>query len=170
MIVEHILYLEKRGFPPQISAVNDMADALLAERRQPPIGRNWASNFVRRQPELSTRAFRKYDYQRALCEDPEVIQGWFRLVEGIKAEHGILDEDTYNFDETGFMMGQISHGTVVSSADCRGRPKMVQPGNREWVTVIQGINATGWAIPPFIIFQGKHHLSAWYKEEDLPQD
>ena len=62
VIVEHILYLEKRGFPPQISAVNDMADALLAERRQPPIGRNWASNFVRRQPELSTRAFRKYDY------------------------------------------------------------------------------------------------------------
>jgi hypothetical protein len=32
------------------------------------------------------------------------------------------------------------------------------------------MNATGWAIPPFIIFQGKHYLSAWYKEESLPQD
>jgi len=32
------------------------------------------------------------------------------------------------------------------------------------------MNATGWAIPPFIIFQGKHHLSAWYKEESLPRD
>jgi hypothetical protein len=30
--------------------------------------------------------------------------------------------------------------------------------------------ATGWAIPPFIIFQGKHHLSTWYKEEDLPHN
>jgi hypothetical protein len=37
------------------------------------------------------------------------------------------------------------------------------------VTVIQGINAAGWAIPPFIIFAGQHHLSAWH-EEDLPRD
>jgi hypothetical protein len=29
---------------------------------------------------------------------------------------------------------------------------------------------TGWAIPPFIIFKGRHHLSAWYKEDSLPQD
>jgi hypothetical protein len=36
--------------------------------------------------------------------------------------------------------------------------------------VIQGINAIGWAIPPFIIFQGKNHLSAWYKEDNLPHD
>jgi hypothetical protein len=28
----------------------------------------------------------------------------------------------------------------------------------------------GWEIPPFIIFQVKHHLSAWYKENDLPHD
>jgi hypothetical protein len=28
----------------------------------------------------------------------------------------------------------------------------------------------GWAIPPFIIFQGKNHLSAWYKEDNLPHN
>jgi hypothetical protein len=37
------------------------------------------------------------------------------------------------------------------------------------VTVIQGINAARWAIPPFIIFAGQHHLSAWY-EEDILRD
>jgi hypothetical protein len=36
--------------------------------------------------------------------------------------------------------------------------------------VIQGVNAMGWAIPPFIIFQGKNHLSAWYEEDNLPHD
>lgn len=46
----------------------------------------------------------------------------------------------------------------------------MQQGNREWTTVIQGINAMGWAIPSFIIFQGKHHLSTWYHEKDLPRD
>lgn len=28
----------------------------------------------------------------------------------------------------------------------------------------------GWVIPPFVIFQGKTHLSALYKEEDIPHD
>jgi hypothetical protein len=36
--------------------------------------------------------------------------------------------------------------------------------------VIQGINTAGWAIPPFLIFAGQYHLSAWYKEEDIPRN
>ncbi|KAH6067986.1 hypothetical protein HBI65_251270 [Parastagonospora nodorum] len=88
----------------------------------------------------------------------------------MKAKHGILDDDMYNFDESGFMMGQISTGAVVTASERRGRPKTVQQSNREWTTVIQGVNATGWAIPPFIIFKGRHHLSAWYKEENLPHN
>ena len=78
----------------------------------------------------------------------------------MKAKYSIQDEDTYNFDETGFIMGVISTRAVVTAAERRGRPKTVQQGNREWVTAIQGINAMGWAIPPFIIFASKHHLSA----------
>ena len=113
---------------------------------------------------------RKYDYKRALCEDPAAIRAWFQLVANTKAKYGIQDEDTYNFDETGFMMGMISTGAVVTASEKRERPKSVQPGNREWTTVIQGINATGWAIPPHIVFKGRHHLSTWYKEDAIPQD
>ncbi|KAH3942624.1 hypothetical protein HBH98_256080 [Parastagonospora nodorum] len=147
-----------------------MANSLRAERGLGQVGSNWPSTFVKRRPELQTKFNRKYDYKRALCEDPEVIRDWFRLVENMKAKHGILDDDMYNFDESGFMMGQISTGAVVTASERRGRPKTVQQGNREWTTVIQGVNATGWAIPPFIIFKGRHHLSAWYKEEDLPHN
>jgi hypothetical protein len=170
VIVDHILQLAARGFPPRLAAVADMANSLRAERNLGHVGVNWPSTFVKRQPELKVRFNRKYDYKRALCEDPEIIQGWFRLVENTKAKYGILDEDTYNFDETGFMMGQISTGAVVTGSERRGRPKSIQQGNREWTTVIQGINGVGWAIPPFIIFKARHHLSAWYKEEGLPQD
>jgi hypothetical protein len=67
-------------------------------------------------------------------------------------------------------MGIISTGAVVTSSEKRGRLKSVQPGNREWTTVIQGINATGWAIPPYIVFKGRYHLSSWYKEDAIPQD
>jgi DDE superfamily endonuclease len=66
-------------------------------------------------------------------------------------------------------MGMISTRIVVTGSERRNRPKAVQLGNREWVTVIQGINSQGWVIPPFIIFGGQYHLSAWF-EESLPHD
>ena len=52
------------------------------------------------------------------------------------AKYGIPDDDVYNFDETGFMMGIISAGMVVTTSDGRGKAKLAQPGNREWATVI----------------------------------
>ena len=52
------------------------------------------------------------------------------------AKYGIQDADIYNFDETGFMMGVISTGMVVTSSDGRAKAKRVQPGNWEWVIVI----------------------------------
>ena len=61
---------------------------------------------------------------------------------------------TYDFDETGFMTGVAATLKVVTSSDTVGRAVTVQPSNREWVTVIEAINAAGWAIPPFIILAG----------------
>ena len=86
MIVQHILELVARGFPPRLAAVADMANSLRAERNLGHVGINWPSTFVKRQPELKVKFNRRYDYKRAKCEDPEVIGGWFRLVDNIKAK------------------------------------------------------------------------------------
>ncbi|USP82162.1 hypothetical protein yc1106_09436 [Curvularia clavata] len=87
-----------------------------------------------------------------------------------KAKYGICDDDVYNFDEAGFLMGKITTQLVVTASERRARPKAIQPGGREWVTFIAGINAAGWSIPPFLIFTGKYHLSAWYEEAEIPRD
>jgi hypothetical protein len=117
MLIKHILDLEARKFPPRLLAVEDMANSLQAERCLCTVGINWAATFVKHRPELQTKFNRKYDYKRALCEDSEVIQRWFRLVKNMKAKHGVLDDDTYNFDESGFMKGMISTGVVVTSSE-----------------------------------------------------
>ena len=169
-IVEHILDLDSKGFPPRLSGVEDMANRLLTTRDAGRVGVNWARTFVKRHPELTTRFNRKYDYQRALCEDPEVIGRWFTLVQNTIAKYGIQEADIYNFDETGFQMGVISTTMVVTSSERHGKAKAKQPGNREWVTVIQGVNARGWAIPPYIIVKGQYHLLSWYQNNQLPMD
>lgn len=164
-IVQRVLKLDSQGFPVRISSVEDMANQLLRERDASLVGQNWSSNFIRRQPELQTRQTRSYDNQRALCENPEKIQAWFRLVANFIAKFGIQVEDIYNFDETGFLMGILRTTTVVTSSDRTTKPKLVQPSNREQVTVIQGVNSQGWAVPPFIVFKGKWHLASWYEKE-----
>jgi hypothetical protein len=112
----------------------------------------------------------RYDYQRAKCEDPTIIRNWFRLVENTIAKYGIPSHDIWNFDETGFLMGMIASGMVATGSERLGRPKSVQPGSREWITVIQAINAEGRAVQPFIVVPGQYHLANWYQDCNLPGD
>jgi hypothetical protein len=101
-----------------------MADALLAARSQnpppQPVGKNWVSRFINSQSELQTKWNRKFHSQRAKCEDSAAITGWFKLVEETRQAYGILDDDVYNFDETGFMMGVAATSKVVTSSDTVG--------------------------------------------------
>ena len=90
-----------------------------------------------------------------------------KSVQNTVNKYGILAEDIYNFDETGFQMGQISPSMVVTASDRQGRPKQIKPTNTAWVTLIQGVCADGTASPPpFIIFQGKEFNLSWF--EGLP--
>ena len=66
---------------------------------------------------------RRCNYQRALCEDSILLQGWFQLVSNTVAKYGILEEDFHNFDESGFMMG-ISDALVITSSERHGRPTL----------------------------------------------
>ena len=113
---------------------------------------------------------RAKDRQRILQEDPEVIKPWFKLVRDTMDQYGVHEDDVHNFDETGFQMGVIGSMKVVTGAERCARPELVQPGDREWVTVIQSICSAGYAIPPFIIYKGRVHISAWYEEADIPRN
>ena len=75
-------------------------------------------------------------------------------------------EDIYNFDETRFQMGVIVTAKVLTQTKLSksgsnriksGWPLVSQPRNQHWITVIEGINASGWALPPTVIFEGKVH-------------
>jgi hypothetical protein len=81
-----------------------------------------------------------------------LIRRWFELIEQTKAEYCICNENIYNFDKAGFMMGKITAQLVVIGSARRDQPKAVQPGSYKWIIVIQGITAAGWATLLFIIF------------------
>ena len=169
-IVQYVLDLHERAFPPRIAGVEDMANLLLGRRDSRRVGKLWTARFISRRKELKTRLNRVYDFQRAACEDPDLISAWFRLVANMKAKYGIVDSDFYNLDETGFMMGLICASIVVTRADRQGRSKSIQPGNREWATAIECVNSEAWCIPPFLVVQGGNQLAHWYSQTNLPGD
>jgi hypothetical protein len=182
VLLQRIVALDNHGLSPSLPFVRRMADLLLQEREPlSSVGKNWLTRFIQRHDEFTSKFLRKYDYQRAKCNDPAIIKPWFDLVRATIEKYGILTEDIYNFDETGFLMGVIATQKVVTqtrqptskhprvSRTKAGRPKVTQPGNRNWVTVIECINASGWAVPPVIIFEGKVHQSSWY-QTSIPRD
>ncbi|KFZ01934.1 hypothetical protein V500_00557 [Pseudogymnoascus sp. VKM F-4518 (FW-2643)] len=144
-LVQYILDLDLRGFPPRPQAVQEMADLLLSERGESPVGKNWATSFITRRTEIKSKFSRnrKYDYKRAKCEDPKIIEGWFSLVRNTVAKYRILEQDIYNFDEAGFAIGVIATAKVVTSSEAKSRPKTIR-----------------WALPLFIIFKAQNHLLA----------
>ena len=73
VIVQSILDQSLRGFAPSKAFVRDMANKLLADRGEKPVGKTWVDTFIKRTPELKTRWSRPYDHQRAACEDPALI-------------------------------------------------------------------------------------------------
>jgi len=168
-----ILDMDRRGLPPQISTVHYLAQLLLSARlsssQEAFIGENWVNRFIKRHKELCSKYSQKYNYQRAKCEDPELIKSWFTQFHDAIQKYGILEQDIYNMDETGFQMGVISTAKVVCGSETReSHAKTIQPGNRKWVTAIVAVNATGWALPPQIILAAKNHQSQWYKV--VPKD
>jgi hypothetical protein len=168
-VIEWVLSMDRRGMPPHQATIRQMVVLLLAQRGYTkPVGKQWISRFISNHEALKSKYNRKYDYQRAKCEDPILIREWFQRVQQIMIEYGILDEDIYNFDETGFQMGVIATGKVVTGSDRAGRPRTVQPGNREWVTIVETVSAKGVLIPPLVIFEAVMHQRAWY--EHLPVD
>ncbi|KAK5787481.1 hypothetical protein VI817_009978 [Penicillium citrinum] len=169
-LIEWILSMDLRGNPPRPSMAKDMANLLLASRGtipSPTVGINWVSTFIKCHKDMiASRFSRRYDYQRAQCEDPTVIREWFDSVQRVIVQYGIADEDIFNFDETGFAMGLTATAKIITRAEYCGKRSMLQPGNREWVTVIESICAQGWALPLYIIFKGKVFIESWFN--DLP--
>jgi hypothetical protein len=172
-LVQWIVSRDERGCPPRLAHVEEMANIILqteSDTPPEPVGGNWVTNFKQRHPELKSRFARRYNHQRAECENPRVIKKWFCDLREICSKKGILPADIYNFDETGFAMGLIATAKVLARSKMPGNPYLIQPGNREWVTTIECINAMGWSVPSTIIFKGRVFIEGWYAEHGLPGD
>ena len=126
-----VLEIKSWGFPPRVAQLREMAKELLrAKDDYKELGKNWVSGFLDRHPTLQAKYNRTFDQDRFLAQNQDIIQDWFSLYQSIKAEYGILDEDTYNMDENWYIIGIAGSSKVVFSK-YQKQAFMNQAGNRE---------------------------------------
>jgi hypothetical protein len=65
-------------------------------------------------PEFKIKFNWKYNYKRAKYEDSEVINSWFKLIANIKTKYRIPNNNIYNFNELGFIIGVILIRAVIT--------------------------------------------------------
>jgi hypothetical protein len=87
--------------------VQDIANNLLAKCSREPVGKHWVDNFKTRTLEIKLKKSCLYNCQQALNKDLHIITPWFKLVANTKAKYSISDDDMYNFNKTGFIIGLI---------------------------------------------------------------
>jgi hypothetical protein len=67
-------------------------------------------------------------------------------------------------------MGIIATARVITLSKNIGKPMVLQPGNREWITVIETVNAIGWALPLITLLKAKTYQGSWFEDPLIPRD
>jgi hypothetical protein len=135
----------------------------------PKLSDKWVKRFFARHPEYNLRRAKAIDLERKQSYDPAVIKGWFQRLEATITKYGIPTEDIYNFDETGFRIG-IRRDQYIVTREPKKKIYIPLNTNREYITVVEGINTSGWAISPIIIIAAKTIVQGWFDATGTDQN
>lgn len=129
----------------------------------------WSRRFLKRHPEYVIIKQKTIEVDRKISQDPDNILKWFRKFEKVCQEKGILPEDTYNVDESGFRVG-IGRDQWIVTRDPRWVAYLASSSVRDLVTAIEVVSADGEVLPVMVILSGVQHLESWYRETALEDD
>jgi DDE superfamily endonuclease len=70
-------------------------------------------------------------------------------------------------DETGLALGHCKNQLVIGTSNTK-YSYIKCPQDREWVSIIEAISATGRRCRPLCIFKGKAVQTSWFVPENVP--
>jgi hypothetical protein len=163
VIEKYCLQLYAWGWPARIYQIRKMAVELLKEKGDnKPLGPNWQSRFLRRHPELKSKISSPRARDRFLAQDHGIFNHWFDLFLEQKEKYCVHDDDVYNMDEKGVMLGVAGKVAVIIPKTEKNPHTSNGSGNRDWATSTECISLTGRLLPSWTIFKGKLNLNKWH--------
>jgi hypothetical protein len=167
--------LDDWGFPPRMDLLKSMAQVLAKHRADQEndsklanLGKHWIANFLDRHPTLSAKYSMQLDRQRAMENNLQSLRDYFRKLHRLMYKYRFQQENIYNMDEKGFILGYSAKAKVI----CRGGrrpPRITQDGTQELITVIECCSAGLKVLPSFIIYKGAGQYMGWHSETSDPE-
>ena len=160
--------LDDIGIPPRLPHLYQMATNLVQQRngsQSVKVGDHWMSRFFSRHPSIAARFAARINQERDAGTQPASVKSFFDQLGEVRSRHRILLGNTWNADEKGFALGVAKKAKVVCRHN-RKNPRIRQPGNREWVTLMEAISAVGQTIPGFYVYLGEAHLMGNHDYDD----
>ena len=118
LLAQWILQLEDTGHAVGHAQVKEMAVQIMRfSGKSHTIGKNWATRFLQRHPEIHTKIGKKIDALRLNGTTPEILREWFSLLQDVLTKYKIKPENRWNMDETGIALGVYQNQTVLRSLD-----------------------------------------------------
>jgi hypothetical protein len=158
-LVEYILKMQDLGWPMTIGLLRLKVAEICQDRSNPFIdgipGQGWLRWFRRRHLELSLRASQGLEVNRARNLCPQNVASLLGNLQILYAEHSYPPDHIWNCDESGAQAGRNGGGTLVFARKGSKLVHSIIPDQREWLSVLACVNATGGYIPHFYIFKGK---------------
>ena len=94
------------GYPLRENELPDAMNDILRnlDPDHPGVSYNQAPRFLKRNPEFVKKTSKPLEYDRKNAEDPDLIKGWFKRLRDLLIKEGILPENCWNIDESGFIL------------------------------------------------------------------
>lgn len=171
-LLKYIKKLTKEGLPPTKPMIRNFASPI-AKRE---LSRRWVDRFCdRHRIDLISKNTTGIDRVRHQADSPAKYNEYFDLLYHKIKKYNVQPENTYNMDEKGCMIGVIGRSKRVFSRavyEAEGRAKVIQDGNREWVTVLASVCADGSSLPYAIIYAAKNSniQDNWVNDMDPEED
>ena len=120
-------------------------------------GKSWLKWFRARHPTLVLRVPQGLDYKRARAVNPTSCAEFYNNLGSLYDKHSYPPYCIWNIDETGCSASQSGLAKVFAKKGIKGVHKTM-PSEREWLSILTAINASGETIPHYYIFKGVRQL------------
>ena len=156
-LVEFLTGSASIGYAKSRKDVLAIAQQILSARKSDvEITKGWWDSFRRRHPEVSLRHAEPLSYARAAANNPLVIHKYFELLTETLEVNGLMQRpgQIFNCDETGLPLAHKPPKVVAHAT--QKHPYAVTSGDKSHITIMACASASGYTIPPMVIFDRKH--------------
>lgn len=137
------------------------------------LGKKWVSLFLKRYPEISERVPEKLSKVRATVPEQRIRQWFKEVLDTLKEVDAteVLDDPSriFNLDETAFFLCPKS-GKVLGIPQKRNVYEVHTSSDKENLTVLCTVSATGAVAPTLIVFPGQKMPESTKLNPNVPSE